>query len=224
MICTLYHQAQERHERGIHLVSTDEKTGIQALERNHPDQPAAPGRLERREFAYQRHGTPALIANFEVATGQRVRPIVGDTRTEEDCVAHLRATVAADPGAEWVFIVDPLNTHQSSGLVRLAAERCGIPDDLGRKGDSGILRDRASRKAFLEDGTHRVRFVYTPKHGSWLNQVEIWFSILTRRLLKRASFTSTKELKRRILAFIKVFNETLAQPFRWTYIGKSLMA
>ncbi len=220
MICTLYHQAQERHERGIHLVSTDEKTGIQALERNHPDQPAAPGRLERREFAYQRHGTPALIANFEVATGQRVRPIVGDTRTEEDCVAHLRATVAADPGAEWVFIVDPLNTHQSSGLVRLAAERCGIPDDLGRKGDSGILRDRASRKAFLEDGTHRVRFVYTPKHGSWLNQVEIWFSILTRRLLKRASFTSTKELKRRILAFIKV----LAQPFRWTYIGKSLMA
>jgi transposase len=120
--------------------------------------------------------------------------------------------------------VDPLNTHQSSGLVRLAAERCGIPDDLGRKGDSGILRDRASRKAFLEDGTHRVRFVYTPKHGSWLNQVEIWFSILTRRLLKRASFTSTKELKRRILAFIKVFNETLAQPFRWTYIGKSLMA
>jgi transposase len=224
MICTLYHQAQERHERGIHLVSTDEKTGIQALERNHPDQPAAPGRLERREFAYQRHGTPALIANFEVATGQRVRPIVGDTRTEEDCVAHLRATVAADPGAEWVFIVDPLNTHQSSGLVRLAAERCGIPDDLGRKGDSGILRDRASRKAFLEDGTHRVRFVYTPKHGSWLNQVEIWFSILTRRLLKRASFTSTKELKRRILAFIKVFNETLAKPFRWTYIGKPLMA
>lgn len=224
MICTLYHQAQERHERGIHLVSTDEKTGIQALERNHPDQPAAPGRLERREFAYQRHGTPALIANFEVATGQRVRPIVGDTRTEEDCVAHLRATVAADPGAEWVFIVDPLNTHQSSGLVRLAAERCGIPDDLGRKGDSGILRDRASRKAFLEDGTHRVRFVYTPKHGSWLNQVEIWFSILTRRLLKRASFTSTKELKRRILAFIKVSNETLAQPFRWTYIGKPLMA
>ncbi len=162
MICTLYHQAQERHERGIHLVSTDEKTGIQALERNHPDQPAAPGRLEPREFAYQRHGTPALIANFEVATGQRVRPIVGDTRTEEDCVAHLRATVAADPGAEWVFIVDPLNTHQSSGLVRLAAERCGIPDDLGRKGDSGILRDRASRKAFLEDGTHKSGSASSP--------------------------------------------------------------
>jgi transposase len=211
-------------EGGVHLVSTDEKTGIQALERVHPDQPASPGKLERREFEYRRHGTQALIASFEVATGQLVSPTVGDTRTEADFVGHIRATVATDPGAGWVFVVDQLNTHQSAGLVRLVAELCGVPDDLGQKGKSGILRDMASRRAFLENEAHRVRFVYTPKHCSWLNQVEIWFSILTRRLLKRGSFTSSEELKRRILAFIKVFNETLAKPFRWTYIGRPLMA
>ena len=211
-------------ESGVHLVSTDEKTGIQALERVHPDQPAAPGKLERREFEYHRHGTQALIANFEVATGQLVSPTVGDTRTEADCVDHIRATVATDPGAGWVFVVDQLNTHKSAGLVQRVAELCAVPDDLGRKGESGILRGMASRKAFLEDGSHRIRFVYTPRHCSWLNQVEIWFSILSRRLLRRASFASTEELKRRILAFIRVFNETLAKPFRWTYIGKPLMA
>jgi transposase len=211
-------------ERGVHRVSTDEKTGIQALERAHPDQPASPGKLERREFEYHRHGTQTLIANFEVATGQVISPTVGDTRTEADFVAHIRTTVAVDPGAEWIFIVDQLNTHKSAGLVRLVAELCGVPDDLGRKGESGILRDMVSRKAFLENETHRVRFVYTPKHCSWLNQVEIWFSILSRRLLKHASFTSTEELKHRILAFIKVFNETWAKPFRWTYIGKPLMS
>lgn len=223
-IGTLYHQAQELLERGVHLISTDEKTGIQALERIHPDQPASPGKLERREFEYPRHGTQALIANFEVATGQLVSPTVGDTRTEADFVAHLRATVATDPGAGWVFVVDPLNTHKSAGLVRRVAELCGVQGDLGRKGQSGILRDMASLQAFLEDGIHRVRFVYTPKHCSWLNQVEIWFSLLTRRLLKRGSFASTEELRRRLLAFIQVFNETLAKPFRWTYIGKPLMA
>ena len=179
--------------------------------------------MERREFEYHRHGTQALIANCEVATGPLVSPTVGNTRTEADCVDHLRATVATDPGVGWVFVVDQRNPHQSAGLVRRVAERCGVPDDLRRKGASGILRDRASRKAFLEDETHRVRFVYTPRHCSWLNQVEIWFSSLSR-LLRRASVASTEELKRRILAFIKVFNETLAKPFRWTYIGKPLMA
>lgn len=211
-------------ERGVHLISTDEKTGIQALERIHPDRAASPGKPELREFEYERHGTQALIANFEVATGQLVTPTIGDTRTEADFVAHIRATVATDPAGEWVFVVDQLNTHKSAGLVGLVAGLCGVPDDLGKKGESGILRDMASRQAFLEDASHRVRFVYTPKHCSWLNQVEIWFSILSRRLLKRASFTSTEELKRRILTFIEFFNQTLAKPFRWTYIGKPLLA
>ena len=131
--------------------------------------------------------------------------------------------MATDPEGQWVFIADQLNTHQSASLVRLVAELCGVKDDLGKKGASGILHSMACRKAFLEDTTHRIRFVYTPKHCSWLNQVEIWFSILSRRLLKRASFASKEELKRRILAFIEFFNRTLAKPFRWTYIGKPLL-
>ena len=103
------------------------------------------------------------------------------------------------------------------------AKLCGINGNLGRKGRWGVLRSMSSRAAFLQDESHRIRFVYTPKHCSWLNQVEIWFSILTRRLLKRGNFSSTAELKRRILAFIEFFNETLAKPFRWTYIGKPLL-
>lgn len=223
-VCQLYHQATELHERGVHLISTDEKTGIQALERLHPTRPMAPGKPEAQEFEYVRHGTQALIANFEVATGRIIGSTVGDTRTEDDFVAHIRATVATDPGAEWVFIVDQLNTHKSAGLVRLIAELCGVADDLGVKGRSGILQDMDTRAGFLQDTHHRIRLVYTPKHCSWLNQVEIWFGTLTRRLLKRGSFSSKEELRRRILAFIDFFNETLAKPFRWTYIGKPLLA
>lgn len=223
-MCQLYHQAAELHGRGVRLVSTDEKTGIQALERLHPARPMAPGKPEAQEFEYVRHGTQALIANFEVATGRIVSPTVGDTRTEADFVGHIRATVAADPGAEWVFIVDQLNTHKSAGLVRLVAGLCGVDGDLGVKGRCGVLRDMGSRAAFLQDTGHRIRFVYTPKHCSWLNQIEIWFGTLARRLLKRGEFPSKEALKKRILAFIEFFNQTLAKPFRWTYIGKALVA
>ncbi len=223
-MCKLYHQAAELQAQGVHLISTDEKTGIQALERLHPSRPMEPGKPEAQEFEYERHGTQALIANFEVATGQVISPTVGDTRTEEDFVGHIRATVATDPEAKWIFIVDQLNTHKSASLVQLIAELCGVEQDLGIKGKSGILKDMDSRATFLQDNSHRIRFVYTPKHCSWLNQIEIWFGTLTRRLLKRGSFRSTAALKQRILAFIEYFNESLAKPFRWTYIGKPLMA
>jgi len=109
-------------------------------------------------------------------------------------------------------------------LVELIAELGHVEEALGVKGKSGILKDMASRAAFLQDHRHRIRLVYTPKHCSWLNQVEIWFGILTRRLLKGGNFSSTAELKQRLLAFIEFFNQTLAKPFRWTYIGKPLMA
>jgi len=221
-VCKRYHQAQALHEQGVHVVSTDEKTGIQALERIHPTRPMQPGKVEAVEFEYQRHGTQALIASFEVATGQVICPSIGDTRTEADFVAHIQAAVATDPQGEWVFICDQLNTHKLEGLVRAIAEACGISTDLGEKGKSGILHSMASRATFLQDASHRIRFVYTPKHCSWLNQVEIWFGILTRRLLKRGNFASTAQLKQRILDFIHFFNQTLAKPFRWTYIGKPL--
>jgi hypothetical protein len=223
-VCDLYHQAAEWHEQGVHVISTDEKTGIQALEPIHPSLPMRPGHPEAVEFEYERHGTQALIANFEVATGRVIAPSIGDTRTEADFVAHIEATVDTDPPAEWIFVCDQLNTHQSASLVEFVAQRCAIEVDLGRKEKEGILKSMASRAAFLQDPTHRIRFVYTPKHCSWLNQVEIWFGILTRRLLKRGRFSSTAELKQRILDFIAFFNQTLAKPFRWTYSGKPLMA
>jgi transposase len=205
-------------------MSTDEMTGIQALERLFPTLPTGPDLVERREFEYVRHGTQSLIANFDVATGQIVAPSIGDTRTEQDFVQHIEQTIDTDPAATWIFITDQLNTHQSEMLVELIATRCAIPDDLGIKGKSGILKSMSTRAAFLQDLNHRIRFVYTPKHSSWLNQVEIWFSILVRRLLKRASFSSLSELRQRILDFIAYFNQTMAKPFRWTFTGRPLVA
>jgi hypothetical protein len=222
-VCEVYHQAPALHEQGVHVVSTDEKTGMQALERLHPTRSTKPGLIERWEFEYIRHGTLALIANFEVATGKVIAPSLGATRTEEDFANHLKRTLETDPEASWIFVVDQLNIHKSESVVRLLAERCEIDVDLGVKGESGILQSMATRAVFLTDATHRIRLVYTPKHTSWLNQVEIWFSILVRRLLKRASFTSVDDLRERVLAFIAYFNATLAKPFKWTYKGRPLV-
>jgi transposase len=223
-ICDVYRQAPQLHEEGVHVVSCDEKTGIQALERAAPTRPMRPGSVERREFEYIRHGTVCLMANLEVATGKVIAPTVGPTRSEEDFLRHVQQTVATDPAARWIFVADNLNTHCSESLVRWVAELDGLTDELGRKGKDGILHNTASRSAFLADPTHRVRFIYTPKHCSWLNQVEIWFSILARRALKRASFRSTEELTAAIRDFIAYFNRLLAKPFRWTYTGRPLQA
>ena len=110
-VCTLYHQATQLHEQGIHLISVDEKTGIQALGAIHPSHPMRAGHPEAMEFEYKRHGTQALIANFEVATGRVITPSIGDTRTEADFVTHIAATVDTDPQGEWIFICDQLNTQ-----------------------------------------------------------------------------------------------------------------
>jgi hypothetical protein len=224
-ICTVYRDAPALAAQGECVVSTDELTGVQALERRAPNLPLAPGKVERREFEYLRHGTRAFILSRDVVSGHLLAPTCGPTRTEADFLGHVQGVVATDPTVtRWHFVVENLNTHQSASLVRWVATESALDIDLGEKGTRGILHTRHSRAAFLSDPTHRMVFHYTPKHCSWLNQIEIWLSILVRKLLKRGSFTSVEHLTTKVLAFIDYYNRTMAKPFKWTYQGKPLVA
>ena len=224
-MCAIYRAAPTLTQQGERVISTDEMTGVQALERKQPGLPLAPGKVERREFEYIRHGTLSFIISRDVVTGQIVAPSSGPTRTKADFLAHMQGVIATDVAAHrWHFVVDNLDIHRSASLVRWVAHVSGLDIDLGVKDRRGILHNQASRTAFLTDPSHKIVFHYTPKHCSWLNQVEIWLSILVRRLLQRGSFISVDDLKIKILAFIEHYNATSAKPFTWTYQGKPLVA
>jgi transposase len=226
IVCQCYQEAPELYfQHHTHTVSVDEMTGVQALERNAKTIPMKPGQPARIEFEYTRHGTLCLIGNWHVVLGQMITPTIRPTRTEEDFCWHIHHTVATDPDAGWVFVVDNLNTHCSESLVRYVARIEKIEEStLGKKDKSGILKSMVTRQAFLSDRSHRIRFVYLPKHSSWLNQIEIVFGIVMRRVLRRGNFQSTEALRERLLDFIDYFNRTFAKPFRWTYTGRPLAA
>ena len=213
---------RERTEQ-THTVCVDEMTGLQALERNAPSKAMIAGKCELIEFEYTRHGTLCLIGNFVVTTGELLRPTIGPTRTEADFAGHIKQTVASDPEGSWVFVVDNLNIHCSESLVQMVAEACAVPKNLGNKGVRGVLKSVASRQAFLSESSHRIRFVYLPKHSSWLNQIEVIFGVIMRKVIRRGSFTSVEDLRTKLLNFIAYFNRVFAKPFRWTYTGRPLM-
>jgi transposase len=221
-ICTLYASTPLLQTLGAHIVSTDELTGIQALERTAPTKPMRPGLVERREFEYERHGTLSAIVSLDVGSGAVLEASLGPTRTEQDFTAHIARTLARDPEGVWVFVVDRLNIHQSASLVDVVAKHCGLSEEVAQLRAQGGLKAMASRTAWLSDASHRIQFVYTPTHTSWLNQIELWFSILTWRALKRGNFPSIEALRERIVAFIAYYNQT-AKPFQWTYKARPLV-
>jgi transposase len=223
-VCDTYLAAPQRAMIDqTHTVSVDEMTGLQALERIAPSKSMIAGKCQRIEFEYARHGTLCLIGNLVVTTGELLRPTIGPTRTEADFASHIERTVASDPEGSWVFVVDNLNIHCSESLVRLVARACEVPKDLGKKGVRGVMKSVASRQAFLSESSHRIRFVYLPKHSSWLNQIEVIFGVIMRKVIRRGSFTSVNDLRTKLLNFIEYFNRVFAKPFRWTYTGRPLM-
>ncbi len=216
-ICSLYVRSPQLAAHGELVICTDEKTGMQILQRLHPTQRARPGHPEKREHEYIRHGTRALIASFVVPTGEVVWNL-GPTRTADDFAAHLLRVVQRF--ADWprlTWVVDNLNTHWS-------LQACEILAALnGRSFWPRALQHGRQRKAFLTDPDYAHRFVFTPKHGSWLNQVELWFSVLARRFLKRGDFASPGEFEERLQVFLDRYNAEQAHPYRWTYTGEPLV-
>ena len=223
-ICKLYHSAEDLSKEGTIIYSSDEKMGVKAREHINPKQTMEPGQVERVDPEYKRHGTSGIIASRDVVTGEIVEPMMQPTRTEADFLKHIKLVFSQNPENKHIFLTDCLNTHMSESLVKYVAEIEEIDEAaLGIKGKTGILKNMKSRAEFLNDAEHQVQFVYTPKHCSWLNQIECWFSGITRNLLnRRASFGSIEELEQKIKSYIKYYNQYFKKAYQWKYKGKIL--
>jgi transposase-like protein len=194
------------------VVSFDEKSGMQALERTAPDRPMQPGMPAKLEYEYRRHGTLVLLALMYVNTG-RISGYCMEQRTNENTSMSLRVWLGLllMQGYKRVTVLaDQLNTHMSMDVVRSVADLCGLPVP-----DESELDTRHKRRDWLECKEHQICFQYTPRHASWLNPIEKWFSVLGRRLLRRASFRSTEELAKRVGEFIDYYNLYHARPYRF---------
>lgn len=211
--------ALHQHETaGLNAVSVEEKPGIQALERDGTTLPTKAGEVERREFNYIRHGTQVLTANLHLATGNLISATIAHTRTEADFVEHIERLIQSDPLADFVILCDQLNTHKSESLVHFIAQTLGDDQVFGEKGKWGILKSMETRQAYLSDPEHRIRFVYTPKHSSWLNPIEVWFSILDKHVLRRGNFTSKEDLTQKIQRYIAYYNQRWAKTWKWSAV------
>ncbi len=219
LICGLILTAVAGTAPHRHVISVDEKTGIQALERT-ATSPVKPGKIQRHEYEYIRHGTTSLTAGINVATGLMESHRLYPTRTEKDFVKFMDQTCASIPKEDRVvLLLDQLNTHKSESLVCWVAKQIGFDGELGRKGYNGILKNQRTRMEFLENPQHRIQFVYTPKHCSWLNPIENWFGKLQRHVIKHGNFNSIKNLELKIEKYIKFYNKFLSKPYKWKFTG-----
>lgn len=223
LVCDVYLQAPRNYEQaGVHAVCVDEATGLQANEKRAETLPPQPDQQGKEETQYTRHGTVCLTAAWHVVLGQVIHYTLQETRNNDDFARFIEQMLGSDPDGKWIIVLDNLNTHSSEVLVRLIAKLEGIDETtLGnKKKRKGILGSMKTRREFLSDPTHRVRFVFTPKHSSWLNQIEVIFGIIQRRSLSGASFGSKEALIERLSNFIHYFNTTFARPMNWTYTGR----
>lgn len=221
-VCETYLQAQLRSQiNGTHTVCVDEMTSLQANEHRAEAKLPKADQIGKIECQYSRHGTLSLTGSWDVVAGQMITNTIDKTRTAEDFAKHIAETIASDPKAEWIFVLDNLNTHSGEPTVRAIAQMLGIDQsELGdKKKRKGILGSTKSRRAFLCDPSHRIRFVFTPKHSSWLNQIEIIFGVIGKRVMRHGSFTSCEDLANKLRTFIEYYNRTFAKPINWTYDG-----
>lgn len=212
----LYLKALAIYREGEIVLSVDEKTSIQALQRKHPMIPGKAGSIALIEHEYTRHGTCCLTAGFEVATGG-VMGMLTPNRPAEVFAEFMEWVCEYYCDAGRIHIVlDNLNTHYHELTCQVVADFC--------KCDPGQTKIGRQRKDFLTSPSKRVVFHFTPTHASWLNQIEIWFSTLTRKVTRRGDFCSVGDLEDKIMEFIEYHNEYLAKPYAWTYTGKPLAA